>query len=140
MDPKILILKAAIASSTVLSCQAPNTALSVHVASPEGIPVETWPEKKERPESPHLPHEELRVTVDSGASGTNTTARLTHFSSFTQLSWLRNELGENFIVLSAENFREESRLTRPNPHLRTQQKGKQLKHTSTPIPRARSGC
>src|SRR5439155_9991036 len=86
-----------------MPCRVPHAELIVYSPQPQGVPVANWPERQEWPESPHLPHEEefLRVTADSGASGTftNTSARSTHVTSVSQLAWLPNDLGHKFIVV-----------------------------------------
>jgi len=82
MDPTTFILKAAIISSTLVPCHTPHAEPTVYSLTPQGVPVEQWPQPKEYPESPHLPHEEqtLRITVDSGTSGsyTNSSVQTTH--------------------------------------------------------------
>src|SRR5258708_29136661 len=109
MDSRLFILKAALASSTLVPCAAQRAELTVYSLAPQGVPMEHWPEHQERPESPHLPHAEgfLRVAVDSGASVTftNSSARSTYTTSSPQLAWLRNQLGEKLILSSQDNLR-----------------------------------
>jgi hypothetical protein len=87
---------------------------------------------------PHVPHEgrSLRVTVDSSASGTST-------NSSAQVAWLRSDLSDKLIVISAENFFDESFFseTLPNPKLNVRHPTKPLTAVSRRMrARARRGC
>jgi hypothetical protein len=108
--------------------------------------VAEWPEQQERPEIPHLPHEELslRVTVDSGASGTYTnSSSRTYINSSAQVAWLPNELGNKLIVIPVENVLDESFFLRTplNPKLNLRPQTKAVTPVSKRLTaRARSGC
>jgi hypothetical protein len=147
VDPIPFVLSTALISSTLVPCSAPHARLAVYAPAPQGAPATDWPQQHKRPEIPHLPHEEpsLRVTVDSGASGTftNSSARSTHFDSSAQLAWLRNELGDKLIVVPRENFLDRSFFSEApaNPKLSVRPQTKPRTSVSTRVTaRARSGC
>jgi hypothetical protein len=146
VNPTPFILKTALISSTLVPCPALHE-LIAYVHAPQGVPIAHWPQQQERPEIPHLPHEEqsLRVTVDSSASGTytNSSSRSTHTNSSAQMAWLRNELSDKLIVIAEENLPQESFFlkTPPNPKLHVRPQTKLLSAMSTRVrSRARSGC
>ncbi len=147
MTPTTFILKTAFISSTLVPCPAPHCGLTVYALVPQNASVTDWPQQRERPETPHLPHEErsLRVTVDSGASGsyTNGSARSMHTNSSAQLAWLRNELGDKLIMTPEENFLDKSFFsgTPQNPKMKVRPQTRPLTALSTRVrARARSGC
>ena len=147
MDPIPFILKTAFISSTLVPCSAPHAGLTVHAPWPAGVPATDWPQQRERPEGPHLPHEELslRVTVDSGASGafTNSSTRSIRFDSSPHLAWLRNELGDKLILICRENFLDKSFFSESpeNPKLSVRPQTKPFSPVSVRVTaRARRGC
>jgi len=147
VNPTPLILKTALISSTLVPRPALYHGLIAYVHTPQGVPVADWPQQTERPEIPHLPHEErsLRVTVDSSASGTytNSNARSTYTNSNAQMAGLRNELSDKLIVITEENLPEESFFlgTPPNPKLHVRPQTKALSAMSARgRTRVRSGC
>lgn len=104
MDPRCVAI--------IISCTfSPSPAKATLRASPvQGVPVIEWPRPQEHQEQPHLPHEDrgLRVTVASGASGTNTSSQSTHMVGHTHLAWLRNEVSDTLLTVSLHDQRTET--------------------------------
>jgi hypothetical protein len=144
VDPMSFILTAFI-SSTLVPCHTTNDGVTVYETSARAVPVSNWPQEQERPEIPHLPHEELslRVTVDSASGAYANSTSSTYTTSSTQLAWLRNDLSDRLIVISKEEFRGKSFYpeTPPNLKLSTQAQAKPLNTVSRRIRAlARSRC
>jgi len=123
------IVKAAFFSWTLVPCPAPQDCLTPYVPRAE------WPEHRERPDQPHLPHEERypSVVVDSGASGgtyTNSSARSMGVDSSPQVAFLRNELSDKVIVIGSA-FDEPFLESAPNPQMNLRPQTKPLAVAST---------
>ncbi len=145
MDPTPFILKTALISSSLVFCPTPRDVrcpatdpeLTIYSHAPQGVPVVEWPESRERPETPHLPHEErwLRVSVDSGASGgivANSTSRQsTYTSGVTQLALLPGDWSDKFILVSEWSITNEQQFLATLPELEVQARPNTKKHLST---------
>jgi hypothetical protein len=152
VDPRLFAAKAVIVSSTFTPCHGlayPTTTLEAMHAPGSlcaMVPVRDWPEPQEHGEQPHLPHEE-RIRVDSGASGsfTNTSARTTSYT-YTQIPFLRNLLGDDFITAVTENAQLEAEPSIPRMNLGMGRLGaesystKPLVRPVTSYMRPRSNC
>jgi hypothetical protein len=138
-----LIVETVLVSSTlVMPCPARHATLTAYAPVPQGVPVTSWPKRREQPELPHLPDEEtsLVLNVGSVSGNTNSSAQLTTYTiSDTQLAWLPNSLGHKVITLPVEKVGAEWSFATPsNPEPKCRLRTKPL--TGRLTARARSRC
>lgn len=99
-------------ASSLVSCEAPRDQITFFSETPRSIPIGDWPAPdQERPEAPHVPHEEqtLRITAESGVSGTlsNVTSQSYTYSYTSHPAWLQNDLTHKLELTFEQNSQEE---------------------------------